>query len=439
MANENISASLFGGTMLPEEMQQQLIRQRASEFAQLTPSQQLAQNQYTMSANAGQGLAKAMGVDIQDPAIKIQSKLTQLSQGIPQTAEGLAEYSRRITEAGLPGIYASQAMDKAREIAKTEADTGLKKAQATKAENFQQAQADKTQVRNLLADVETRLGKGEEVSQGDLNKAMLAYREKGQPVDHFDPATQTVVRLPGIDMSIYPNLTKAVGKTSSGGEGGGKVSVMQTPASEDAARNRLSGLEGSSAQLQTTLDTITQTKGLIGNNTTGWGSYLAGLPNTPAMTLSDNTDTIKASVALTKLMEMKKESKTGASGLGALNVKELETIQSILGKLNPKSANYATDLDKVEKFFVRAQKAMDEEIRLTKETPQQQPQRPAAPSGSPDVAPKPSAMSGRNPQLQPTADYEGTIQRNMAANKGYSREQVIANLIAAKRLPADYK
>jgi len=48
-------------------------------------------------------------------------------------------------------------------------------------------------------------------------------------------------------------------------------------------------------------------------------------------------------------------------------------------------------------------------------------------------------MSGRNPQLQPAADGEALIQRNMAANKGYSREQVIANLIAAKRLPADYK
>ena len=96
MANESISATLFGGNMLPEEMQQQLIRQRASEFAQLTPSQQLAQNQYTMSANAGQGLAKAFGVDIQEPALKRQAELTQLAQGVEGTPEGLRAYAKKL-------------------------------------------------------------------------------------------------------------------------------------------------------------------------------------------------------------------------------------------------------------------------------------------------------------------------------------------------------
>ena len=96
MANETVSQALFGGAMLPDQMQQELIRQRAAEFAQLTPSQQLAQAQYTMSANAGQGLAKAMGVDIQDPAIKRQAELTQLAQGVEGTPEGLRAYARKL-------------------------------------------------------------------------------------------------------------------------------------------------------------------------------------------------------------------------------------------------------------------------------------------------------------------------------------------------------
>jgi hypothetical protein len=247
--------------------------------------------------------------------------------------------------------------------------------------------------------------------------------------------------MPGIDMTMFPNLTQAFAKSSKagggvvgGGTGGGStVSVMETPMSEEARRGRLSSLESSSAQLQTTLDTITQTAGLVGPKTTGWGSYLSVIPETQAMTLADNTETIKYSVALTKLKEMKQESKTGASGLGALNMKELETIQGILGRLNPKSANYPKDLKTIEEFFTRAKKAMDEEIKLTRGKVQQQ-------SGSPDVAPKPSGMSGRNPQLQPqTNDYEGLIKRNMDRNKGYSRAQVISNLIAAQKIPADYK
>ena len=106
MANENtnqalnVSQALFGGTMLPQDMQQELIRQRAAEFAQLTPSQQLAQAQYTMSAKAGQGLAQAMGVDITDPAIKRQSELTQLAQGVEGTPEGLRAYAKRLEATG---------------------------------------------------------------------------------------------------------------------------------------------------------------------------------------------------------------------------------------------------------------------------------------------------------------------------------------------------
>jgi hypothetical protein len=108
MANENITTALFGGSMLPEEMQQQLIRQRASEFAQLTPSQQLAQAQYTMSANAGQGLSQAMGVENIDPAIRQQAELHQLAQGVEGTPEGLRAYAKKLEATGK---YQKQAVD----------------------------------------------------------------------------------------------------------------------------------------------------------------------------------------------------------------------------------------------------------------------------------------------------------------------------------------
>lgn len=440
-------SSLFGGQALPADLQRQLDEKQAMEFAQLTPSQQLGNLGFSAGRAIGRGLGGVFGVDVQDPTVRQATMIRQLSQGLDlKTPEGLNSYADRLMANNLPA-QAAQIAQMARDAARETAETGLKNAQAEKAINFQQAQADKTQVRNLLADVETRLGKGEEVSQSDLNKAKLAYQEKGQPIDRFDPVTQTVVRIPGIDMSIYPNLTKAFNKVVSpaGGLGGGQVSVLQTPASEEAKRNRLAGLEGSSAQLQTTLDTITQTKDLIGKNTTGWGAYLSSIPSSEAMTLADNTDTIKASVALTKLKEMKQESKTGASGLGALNMKELETIQSILGKLNPKSANYATDLAKVEKFFIRAQKALDEEVRLTKGgTPTQQQQRPSTPTSSPDVAPKPSAMSGQNPQLQPERQYgfEETVKATFEhpSNKGKTLEQVRAAVSADRaKNPNKYK
>jgi hypothetical protein len=425
--------SVMGLFQTPDQYQlaqQQAQMEQARAYAAQDPMQRAVASQYF----AGGQLGRALGSP--DPVLERQTQrrafIQQVNMSDPDSLKQAIQASANDPE------LSTFLLGKYKEI------TGIQKDQSVieKNKNWEKAEADKTQVRNLLADVETRLNNNEPVSQVELNKARLAYSEKGQPTPRFDPTTNTVLMLPGIDMSMFPNLTKAFGKTAAGSGGGasggmgGQVGVMDTPMSEEARRGRLNSLESGSAQLQVTLDAITQTKGLIGNKTTGYGAYLAALPTSDAMTLADNTEQIKASVALTKLKEMKQESKTGASGLGALNIKELETIQSILGKLNPKSANYAKDLAQIEAFFVRAQKAMDEEVRLTRGKTQQQ----QAPSNSPDVAPKPSAMAGRNPQLQPqTEDYEGRIKRNMDANKGYTRAQVIANLIAAKKLPSDYK
>jgi hypothetical protein len=430
--------SIMGLFQSPEQYQQQrqaIQQAQAMEMAKLSPFQQGQANiQMGMNrfADVGAGL-----LGIQDPQIQRQTQrrafIQQVNMADPNSLKQAIQASANDPE------MAAFLMGKYKEL------TGIQKDQSiiTKNEKYEKAEADKTQVRSLLADVETRLNNNEPVSQVELNKAKLAYSEKGQPTPRFDPTTNTVLMLPGIDMSMFPNLTKAFGKTAGGSGGGaggmgGQVSVMDTPMSEEARRGRLNSLEAGSAQLQVTLDAITQTKGLIGNKTTGYGAYLAGLPTSDAMTLADNTEQIKASVALTKLKEMKQESKTGASGLGALNIKELETIQSILGKLNPKSANYGNDLKKVEAFFVRAQKAMDEEVRLTRGKTQQQ-QSPAP--NSPDVAPKPSAMSGKNPQLQSTlaANPEAWVKNNMDSNKGYSRAEVIKRGIEANRLPANYQ
>ena len=102
-------------------------------------------------------------------------------------------------------------------------------------------------------------------------------------------------------------------------------------------------------------DTIKTTKALVGPTTTGYGSLLAVLPATDARTLEGNTQTIKNNVALSKLRELKQQSATGASGLGALNMKEFDAIQGIIAALDPKSKNYKNDLEKIDAFFERAE------------------------------------------------------------------------------------
>jgi hypothetical protein len=100
MATADISG-LFGGALTPEEQQRQLTEARASQFAQLAPSQQLAFMGYKAGAGLGQGLAQAAGVDIQDPTIKKAAALRQMAQGIDvSSAEGLQEFANRLQQNG---------------------------------------------------------------------------------------------------------------------------------------------------------------------------------------------------------------------------------------------------------------------------------------------------------------------------------------------------
>lgn len=78
--------------MSPQEMQSQLLNQRAAQFAQFTPDQQLGMMAYKAGAGLGTGLAGAFGVDIQDPTIRRATKLRELaSQYNTNTAAGLRQ------------------------------------------------------------------------------------------------------------------------------------------------------------------------------------------------------------------------------------------------------------------------------------------------------------------------------------------------------------
>lgn len=86
------SPSLFGGSMSPQEMQSQLLNQRAAQFAQMAPDQQLGMMAYKAGSGVGTGLANAFGVDVQDPTIRRATKLRELAgQYNTNTAAGLRQ------------------------------------------------------------------------------------------------------------------------------------------------------------------------------------------------------------------------------------------------------------------------------------------------------------------------------------------------------------
>lgn len=107
---------LFGGMGTPEEMQRQLTEQRAAQFATMSPQQQTSYNIFKNTSNLGRGLAGAMGVDVQDPAIKRATMLRQLaSQYDTNTPEGLRQMAQALQgtdpELGFQVMQRAQALE----------------------------------------------------------------------------------------------------------------------------------------------------------------------------------------------------------------------------------------------------------------------------------------------------------------------------------------
>ena len=124
-------ATLFGGGMDEQAMQRQLINQRAAEFAQLNPSQRLAQMGYSAGAALGGGLAKAMGVDVTDPTIKRASMLRSLASKYDTTTpEGLTLLAQELRS--VDPDMAMQVSKAAQEMKLATAKTGVEEQKIAK-------------------------------------------------------------------------------------------------------------------------------------------------------------------------------------------------------------------------------------------------------------------------------------------------------------------
>ena len=137
MATQSIQG-LFGGMGTFEEMQRQMTEQKALQFSQMTPQQQTSYNIYKNTSNLGRGLAGAMGVDVQDPAIKRATMLRQLaSQYDTNTAAGLKQMAAALQ--GTDPELGYQVAQRAQAMELSEAKLGSERALTTQREREQAA------------------------------------------------------------------------------------------------------------------------------------------------------------------------------------------------------------------------------------------------------------------------------------------------------------
>lgn len=405
--------SIMGLFQTPEQYQlaqQQAQMEQARQYAAQDPMQRAVASQYF----AGGQLGRALGAP--DPMLQRQTQRNALIQQTNMADP--ASLRQAIQAASADPELASYLMGKYKEL------TSIQKEQSviTKNENWQAAQADATQKRNIVAEVEDKLSRGENVDQVAINKAKLAFGDLSRPKT-FQQADGSIVTVaPTVDASMFPNI----GKFMSGGiAGGGKAGVITTPASQEAAQTQAETAKEAVATVQNAINKVDEASKLYNDSkfAGGYSQVLSGLPNSDARSLANLTSNIKSAFSVEEIAKLKAQSKTGATGFGSLAVKELETIQNAVTALDPADKKFPEQLKTIRESFDRWKKLME-----------QRSVRAEAKAGgqSADVAPKPSAMAGRNPQLQPLT-FEQKVQRTMGQpqNKGKSRAEIEAALRAA--------
>lgn len=416
-----MASEILGLFTTPEQYQlaqQQAQEAQAIQYANLDPMARASYGTFRAGQQLGNAIGGALGGT--DPQLQLIARTQQLAQSVnladPASLEAVAQQLANIGNMPLATAYADRAKALREEKIKSQesqSKINLQTAQAEKARKFEQQAQVSVQNRAIISGIEEKLASdpayvptNKEIAQARFilgnemktrtitdsvtgallgtiegldinfsapNLARLLSKQQPDkvaesavtPID--DVATTSAVAKPAPPVAeAIPPVVGATTTTKSG------LKITQTPASVQKEKEQkekevakveekqraVESFDDQIAAVQSLRDTISTTSKLVSPTTTGYGSYLSVLPLTDARTLENNTQTIKNNVALAKLRELKQQSSTGASGLGALNMKEFDAIQGIIASLDPKSANYASDLSKVDAFFARAEDLM---------------------------------------------------------------------------------
>lgn len=123
--------------------------------------------------------------------------------------------------------------------------------------------------------------------------------------------------------------------------GGGAPVTGAAPVTQDIKQPKqmktkaLAALSGYERQAKFIVDHIDKALGKVSAWSTGYGSFLSGLPETEARALDNLLTTIRANIGFDKLQEMRNNSPTGGA-LGSVSEMENKLLQATQGALDPK-------------------------------------------------------------------------------------------------------
>ena len=365
--------------MSPQEMQAQLLNQRATQFAQLDPNQQLGMMAYKAGSNLGTGLAGAFGVQTQDPMIQRATRLRELAgQFNTNTAAGLRQMADALR---------TQDPDMALQLSQRAAamDLEAQKLQTEQARQMtQEAQAGKY------------LAEQGKILRGEAKDEQLRAELAALPPDADDKAVETVVRKYGKPDDMFKTLERRqtadanrIAKAELERE---KAETrererqrdmefkQQMAAATQANRSALTSVQREIAQTRLdelkskqadkaekkedaknaavnhaakVITDVQAAQGLVTGTTTGVvGKGVAFVPGTTAYDLQQRLLTLKANLGFDRLQQMRDASPTGGA-LGQVAVQELQALQATVGslELGQSKAELQKNLNKIENHY----------------------------------------------------------------------------------------
>ena len=405
--------------MSPQEMQAQLLNQRAAQFAQMTPDQQLGMMAYKAGSGVGTGLAGAFGVNVQDPTIQRATRLRELAgQYNTNTAAGL----RQMADA----------------LRTQDPDMALQLSQRAAAMDLEASKLQTEQTRQMSQQAQAAKAMAEEskILRGEAKDEQLRTELAALPPDADDKAVEAVVRRYGKPDDIFKTLerrqTAEANRNAKADLEREKAEArerekqrdmefrQQMAAATQANRSALTSVQREIAQARLdelkakqaekadkkedaknaavnhaakVITDVQTAQGLVTGTTTGVvGKGAAFVPGTTAYDLQQQLLTLKANLGFDRLQQMRDASPTGGA-LGQVAVQELQALQATVGslELGQSKAELQKNLNKIENHYSNWIRSTQGQQPLTLEeflkTKQPQAAAPTPAAGAPAGAP----------------------------------------------------
>lgn len=321
---QDIVGGLFG--VDPQQLMQQ--RQatdavNAYRFANLDPMQRAQMSIYQGSAGLGRGIGGLLGGDAEmEKASKIQQLAGQFDLSTPQ---GAREFGRALQP-----------------FAPTEAMKAMTKADAMEqsALGRQKTQLDITGTENKQAKQQRLEAEIAKLPENASDEQLLAvYRRFGNADQQAAILQRSLDAKEGRALKFDLAQEKAAAKA----EG---VAVQQKAMATDTLE---SSTEGRALVSNLTRD--------VSNLTVGLGGYASWVPMTSSKKFAADLDTLKSRLTLAAMNAAKAQSRTGATGFGALNSKELKVLQDNIVALDTglSPEDFKKKLKEVDDYFIKLQ------------------------------------------------------------------------------------